>query len=41
MYGIGLEWRAGKSFSITGEWERYRLNDWVDVPTIGFRWYFE
>ncbi|MDJ0700974.1 MAG: outer membrane beta-barrel protein [Woeseiaceae bacterium] len=41
MYGIGLEWKAGESFSITGEWERYRLNDWVDVPTIGFRWYFE
>ena len=41
MYGLGIEWRAADSFSVTAEWERYRLNDWVDVPAIGFRWYFE
>ena len=40
MYGIGVEWRLDPNWSITAEWERYRLNDWVDVPMIGLKWSF-
>jgi len=41
MWGAGLEWKATQSFSVTAQWERYRLNDWVDVPTVGVRFYFQ
>jgi len=40
MYGVGFDWRIGTAWSITAEWERYRLNDWVDVPSIGLRFRF-
>ena len=40
MYGVGLEWRLNRNLSITGDWERYRMRDWVDVPTVGFRYRF-
>jgi len=39
-YGIGAEWRAWRSLGITLEWERYKLDDWVDVPTAGLRYSF-
>jgi uncharacterized repeat protein (TIGR01451 family) len=40
MYGAGLEWRFNPHWSLTGEWERYRLKQWVDVPTVGVRYRF-
>lgn len=40
MYGFGMDWRIGAAWSITAEWERYRLNDWVDVPSVGLRFRF-
>lgn len=40
MWGVGLDWRFGTAWSITAEWERYRLNDWVDVPSVGLRFRF-
>lgn len=40
MYGVGFDWRIGAAWSITAEWERYRLNEWVDVPSIGLRFRF-
>lgn len=40
MFGLGLEYRFNEDWSVTGEWERYKLNDWVDVPTIGVRYRF-
>jgi uncharacterized repeat protein (TIGR01451 family) len=40
MYGLGLEWRLNPRWSLTGEWERYRLNDWADVPSVGVKYRF-
>ncbi len=40
MWGVGFDWRIGTAWSITAEWERYRLNDWVDVPSVGLRFRF-
>ena len=40
MYGLGLEWKFIDRWSLTAEWERYQLNDWVDTPTIGVRFTF-
>lgn len=40
MYGLGLEWKFVDRWSLTMEWERYKLNDWVDTPTIGVRFTF-
>lgn len=40
MYGVGFDWRIGAAWSITAEWERYRLNDWVSVPSVGLRFRF-
>jgi len=40
MYGVGFDWRIGSAWSITAEWERYRLNDWVSVPSVGLRFRF-
>ena len=40
MWGVGLDWRIGTAWSVTAEWERYRLNDWVDVPSVGLRFRF-
>ncbi len=40
MYGFGVEWRINEQWSVTGEWERYKLNEWLDVPSIGLRFAF-
>ena len=40
MWAVGFDWRIGAAWSITAEWERYRLNDWVDVPSVGLRFRF-
>lgn len=40
MYGFGVEWKLNEQWSITGEWERYKLNEWLDAPTIGVRFTF-
>lgn len=40
MYGVGIEWRINEQWSVTGEWERYKLNEWLDVPSIGLRYAF-
>ena len=37
LYGIGIEWRVTDRWSLTADWERYKLNEWVDVPSIGVR----
>jgi uncharacterized repeat protein (TIGR01451 family) len=40
MYGVGVEWRINEQWSVTGEWERYKLNEWLDVPMVGLRFSF-
>ncbi len=40
MYGLGLEWTFTDHWSLTAEWERYQLDDWVDTPSIGIRYAF-
>jgi uncharacterized repeat protein (TIGR01451 family) len=40
MWGVGFDWRLNPAWSVTAEWERYRLNDWVDVPSVGVRFRF-
>ena len=40
MYGVGIEWKFNAQWSITAEWERYQLNEWLDVPTVGIRFTF-
>jgi uncharacterized repeat protein (TIGR01451 family) len=40
MFGLGVEWRATPAFSLRAEWERYKLDDWVDVPSAGVVWRF-
>ena len=35
VWGIGGEWRMTPMWVLRVEWERYKLNDWVDVPSIG------
>ena len=40
MLGLGFEWMLHKHWSLTAEWERYQLDDWVDTPTIGVRFTF-
>ena len=40
MYGVGVEWRINPTWSITADWERYQLNDWVDLPSVGLRFRF-
>lgn len=37
MYAIGLEWRASDRWYLTASWERYKLNEWLDAPMLGFR----
>ncbi|MEE4384234.1 MAG: outer membrane beta-barrel protein, partial [Pseudomonadales bacterium] len=36
-YGAGLEFRLQPQVRVTLDWDRYRLDDWVDVPTLGLR----
>ena len=40
MYGVGIEWKLNGQWSLTAEWERYQLNEWLDVPTVGVRFTF-
>ena len=40
MFGLGLEWRFNEQWSLTADWERYKLNEWLDVPSIGVRFDF-
>lgn len=40
MYGIGLEWKIDDRWSLTAEWERYQLNEWIDTPMFGVRFGF-
>jgi len=37
MFGVGLEWHFNENWSMTADWERYQLNEWLDVPSIGVR----
>ena len=37
MYGVGLEWHINPVWSLVAEWERYELNEWLDVPSIGVK----
>jgi hypothetical protein len=36
-YGVGLEFRVQPQVRFTLDWDRYKLDDWVDVPTLGLR----
>jgi len=40
MYGVGVEWKLNETWSLTAEWERYRLKEWLDVPSAGVKVYF-
>jgi len=40
MFGIGIEWQFNEQWSLTADWERYKLNEWLDVPSIGVRFSF-
>ncbi|MDJ0911283.1 MAG: outer membrane beta-barrel protein [Woeseiaceae bacterium] len=40
MYGIGLEWQLSDKWSVTADYERYQLNEWIDVPFVGVKFTF-
>jgi hypothetical protein len=40
MYGIGIEWKVNPTWAITADWERYEMNESLDVPFIGVKIYF-
>ncbi len=40
MYGVGMEWKLNPTWALTAEWERYKMNEWLDVPFIGVRVFF-
>ncbi len=40
MFGFGVEWRFHPAWALRVEWERYKLNDWADVPSAGVCWRF-
>lgn len=40
MFGVGIEWQLNEQWSLTADWERYKLNEWLDVPSIGVRYSF-
>ncbi len=37
MYGVGVEWKLDPTWSLTVEWERYKMNEWLDVPFVGVK----
>ena len=37
MWGLGMEWHINPTWSLVAEWERYELNEWLDVPSIGVK----
>jgi hypothetical protein len=40
MYGFGGEWHINPAWSLVIEWERYEMNEWLDVPSIGVKFSF-
>ena len=40
MYALGFEWHINPAWSLVAEWERYELNEWLDVPSIGAKFSF-
>ena len=40
MFGFGVEWQFHPAWSLRAEWERYKLNEWADVPSAGICWRF-
>jgi len=40
MYGIGMELRLNPAWSLVVEWQRYELNEWLDVPSVGVKFSF-
>ena len=40
MWGVGMEWHINPAWSLVAEWERYQLNEWLDVPSIGVKFSF-
>jgi len=40
MYGFGGEWHINPAWSLVVEWERYEMNEWLDVPSIGVKFSF-
>ena len=40
MYGIGMELRLNPAWSLVVEWERYELNESLDVPSVGVKFSF-
>jgi hypothetical protein len=40
MYGLGFEWHINPAWSLVAEWERYELNESLDVPSIGAKFSF-
>ncbi len=40
MFGVGLEWQLNQQWSVTAEYERYQLNEWIDVPFVGVKFAF-
>ena len=40
MYSFGIEWKVNSRIAVTAEWERYKMNEWLDVPFIGVKAYF-
>ena len=40
MYGLGFEWHINPAWSLVAEWERYELNESLDVPSIGVKFNF-
>ena len=39
-FGVGVEWQLAPDWSVTLDWDRYKLDDWVDVPMLGVRFSF-
>lgn len=37
MFSVGIEWKIDAMWSLTAEWERYKMNEWLDVPFIGVK----
>jgi uncharacterized repeat protein (TIGR01451 family) len=35
MFGVGIEWQINETWYLSAGWERYKLNEWLDVPMIG------
>lgn len=40
MYGIGMEWQLGETWWVTLDYERYKTNEWIDVPLVGVKFTF-